>query len=224
MRVLCALRGGAPETPVSVVDAAYWRKGCSSLGRLRYAVMLFIGEDKSSPLCLIDVKEAAPAAAPNAPGAGIGKSVAMRELMPQDLKIEVGALSQKRAMALSRYLARVVGRAHGRQMEDATREEWRRNLAGFRSGGLEAPRWLCSNELLGIHEIAYLEHCRIFALGPKPEQTALEAMRTKADGTASSAAGLNTYITAVKAFLGFAHSRLHALQRRPADPAQEGST
>ena len=37
-------------------------------------------------------------------------------------------------------------------------------------------------------------------------QVALEAMRTKADGTASSAASLNTYIAAVKAFLGFAHT------------------
>jgi integrase/recombinase XerD len=37
-------------------------------------------------------------------------------------------------------------------------------------------------------------------------QTALEAMRTKADGSMSSAASLNTYIAAVKAFLGFAHT------------------
>ncbi len=36
-------------------------------------------------------------------------------------------------------------------------------------------------------------------------QTALEAMRSKADGSTSSAASLNTYIAAVKALLGFAH-------------------
>ena len=36
-------------------------------------------------------------------------------------------------------------------------------------------------------------------------QNALEAMRTKADGSSSSAASLNTYIAAVKALLGFAH-------------------
>ena len=36
-------------------------------------------------------------------------------------------------------------------------------------------------------------------------QAALEAMRSKADGSTSSAASLNTYIAAVKAFLGFAH-------------------
>ncbi len=37
-------------------------------------------------------------------------------------------------------------------------------------------------------------------------QNALEAMRTKANGSASSAASLNTYIAAVKALLGFAHT------------------
>jgi integrase/recombinase XerD len=36
-------------------------------------------------------------------------------------------------------------------------------------------------------------------------QSALEAMRTKADGSGSSAATLNTYVAAVKALLGFAH-------------------
>ena len=36
-------------------------------------------------------------------------------------------------------------------------------------------------------------------------QTALEALRAKADGPTSSAASLNTYVAAVKALLGFAH-------------------
>jgi integrase/recombinase XerD len=36
-------------------------------------------------------------------------------------------------------------------------------------------------------------------------QTALEAMRTKADGSSGSAATVNTYVAAVKALLGFAH-------------------
>ena len=35
-------------------------------------------------------------------------------------------------------------------------------------------------------------------------QNALEAMRTKADGSTSSAASVNTYVAAVKALLGFA--------------------
>jgi integrase/recombinase XerD len=36
-------------------------------------------------------------------------------------------------------------------------------------------------------------------------QNALEAMRSKVDGTTGSAASLNTYVAAVKALLGFAH-------------------
>ncbi len=36
-------------------------------------------------------------------------------------------------------------------------------------------------------------------------QSALEAMRTKADGSEGSAATVNSYVAAVKAFLGFAH-------------------
>jgi uncharacterized protein (DUF2252 family) len=46
------------DDPVSLVDAAYWVKGCSSLGRLRYAAMLRVGEGKNSALCLVDIKEA----------------------------------------------------------------------------------------------------------------------------------------------------------------------
>ena len=53
---------------VTMVDAAYWIKGCSSLGRLRYAVMLRVGEGKGSALCLVDMKESVAAAAPRAEG------------------------------------------------------------------------------------------------------------------------------------------------------------
>src|SRR3984885_5435510 len=45
---------------IEVLDAAYWMKGCSSLGRLRYAVLLGVGKN----FCLIDIKEAVRAAAP----------------------------------------------------------------------------------------------------------------------------------------------------------------
>ena len=54
------------DASVEVLDAAYWVKGCSSLGRLRYAVLLRIrdagkgtdskGSGKSSTMCLIDRK------------------------------------------------------------------------------------------------------------------------------------------------------------------------
>ena len=54
-----------------MLDAAYWMKGCSSLGRLRYAVLVGVadGEPQSNNLCLIDIKEGVLAAAPRAPDA-----------------------------------------------------------------------------------------------------------------------------------------------------------
>lgn len=180
---------------VSLVDAAYWMKGCSSLGRLRFAAMIRIGEGKSSALCLVDLKEGVAAAAPRAPDADmpsdnavrvvtgaralspnlgermvatrlLGKAIVLRELMPQDLKLEVEHLTQPKAMALAAYLAGVVGKAHGRQMSAEQRRGWQAELTRARSAQLDAPSWLWSSvvDLLGIHERAYLEHCRRFAL------------------------------------------------------------
>ena len=53
------------DARVRVIDAAYWVKGCSSLGRLRYAVLLDVAGEASQgrDLCLIDIKEANKAAA-----------------------------------------------------------------------------------------------------------------------------------------------------------------
>ena len=170
-------------------------KGCSSLGRLRYAALLRIGQGKSSSLCLVDVKEGVTAAAPRAakvdmprdnairvvtgakalsPNLGermmaarlLDKSVVVRELMPQDLKIEINRLSRQEAMDLARYLAGVVGRAHGRQMESGQRRAWRADLAKNHKAALDAPSWLWASvvELIALHEAAYLDHCRRFAL------------------------------------------------------------
>jgi uncharacterized protein (DUF2252 family) len=46
------------------MDAAYWKKGCSSLGRLRLAVLVSVDRGKAERHCLMDVKEAI---APTAP-------------------------------------------------------------------------------------------------------------------------------------------------------------
>ena len=193
--VIGALKGRDAGEAVELVDAAYWLKGCSSLGRLRYAVMLRIGEGPAASLCLIDVKEASGAASPRAPdetmprdnavrvvtGAKalspnlgermiaarlLEKAVVLRELMPQDLKIEVARLRPGKAMGLAAYLGGVVGRAHGRQMEPEVRAKWRQDLKTAGTSTLEAPAWLWSNvvELAALHEAAYLEHCRRFAL------------------------------------------------------------
>jgi uncharacterized protein (DUF2252 family) len=63
-------------------------------------------------------------------------------------------------------LAAVVGRAHARQMEAASREAWQADLHRHRSKNLDAPSWLWSSvvELMATHEAAYLEHCRKYAL------------------------------------------------------------
>ena len=55
------------DETVTVADAAYWVKGCSSLGRPRYAVLLAIKDAKGSArLAMLDIKDAPPAAAPAA--------------------------------------------------------------------------------------------------------------------------------------------------------------
>ena len=59
-----SLRSREDDAPVEVLDAAYWMKGCSSLGLLRFAVLLGIGKGKKRDFALMDVKEAVVAAAP----------------------------------------------------------------------------------------------------------------------------------------------------------------
>jgi uncharacterized protein (DUF2252 family) len=193
--LLTSLKSRDSGDPVTLVDAAYWMKGCSSLGRLRFAAMVRIGEGKSSTLSLVDLKEATTAAAPRAsamtmprdnavrvvtgaralsPNLGqrmlptrlLGKAIVVRELMPQDLKFETGRLSQDEAVDLAAYLAGVVGKAHGRQMTREARRAWRAALEVAKSARLDAPTWLwtCVADLVGVHERAYLEHCRLFAL------------------------------------------------------------
>jgi uncharacterized protein (DUF2252 family) len=193
--LLTSLQSRDPRDPIELVDSAYWMKGCSSLGRLRFAAMVRIGDDRNSSLAMIDLKEATMAAAPRvsepamprdnavrvvtgaqalSPNLGqrmmavrlLGKAVVMRELMPQDLKLEVGALTQKRATALATYLGAIVGKAHGRQMSAADRTGWVSELAKARMAKLDAPSWLWMSivDLLAVHERAYLEHCRLFAM------------------------------------------------------------
>lgn len=68
-RLVTALKSRDDDADIRVRDAAYWRKGCSSLGRLRYAVLVEVegkkGEKKE--FSLIDIKEAAKPAAPAYP-------------------------------------------------------------------------------------------------------------------------------------------------------------
>jgi uncharacterized protein (DUF2252 family) len=143
----------------------------------------------------MDVKGAAPAAAPRAKGATmpsdeggrvvegarhlspylgkrmralkpLGKPAFVRELMPQDLKIEIEQLTADQATEVAGFLAGVVGKAHNRQMDRGARLQWRRELRRNRSKTIDAPGWLWRNvvDLLAGHERAYLEHCRKYAL------------------------------------------------------------
>jgi len=189
-----SLRSRDDDAAVEVLDAAYWMKGCSSLGLLRLAVLLGIGKGKKRDLALMDVKEAVKPAAPRyvdqkmpkdnaervvegalhlsphlgkrmVAGRVEDRSVFVRELLPQDLKIEIEQLTVPDAMKAASFLAGVVGKAHARQMNQATRKSWTRELERHRSKTLDAPSWLWSSvvALIGKHEVAYLEHCRQYA-------------------------------------------------------------
>jgi uncharacterized protein (DUF2252 family) len=174
-----ALMKGTGETAggkICLIDAAYWMKGCSSLGRLRYAALIGIQNKKKLTYRLLDVKEATEPAGPYARHADmprnnaervvagakalspylgermmashiVNKQVVVRELRPQDLKFELERLSQIEAIAIARLMAGVVGRAHGRQLTAATRRSWIRDLKRRHSKGLDAPRWLWSGVL-----------------------------------------------------------------------------
>ena len=181
---------------VELLDAAYWMKGCSSLGRLRYAVLVAAGKKKHRRYHLLDVKEATETAAPRSAHVQAIKNHAervvagaralspflgnrmmavnlkdrpavIRELRPQDMKFELNNLTQQQAIHTARLMAGVVGRAHGRQMSPGDRKIWSNELRSRHSRGLEAPRWLWSGvlDLASLHEAAYLEHCRQYALG-----------------------------------------------------------
>jgi uncharacterized protein (DUF2252 family) len=198
-RLATSLNARKDEASIKVLDAAYWRKGCSSLGRLRFAVLVGIGKPpyKGKNLCLMDIKEAIKAAAPQyphvrmprdnavrvvegalhlAPNLGqrtlatrlLGKSVFIRELLPQDLQLEIEQLTRDEAMKAAGYLAAVLGKAHARQMDTPTRKKWQEELKRHRPKKKDAPSWLWSSvvELQVLHEAEYLEHCRKYAMDP----------------------------------------------------------
>ena len=98
-----------------------------------------------------------------------GRHAFVRELRPQDLKFELVGLKRTEAVAIARLMAGVVGRAHGRQMKRAERQSWTKELKSRHSKGLDAPHWLWSGvlDLAALHEAAYLEHCRRYALGQR---------------------------------------------------------
>jgi uncharacterized protein (DUF2252 family) len=196
-RLATLVKSRDDDAKVELIDSAYWMKGCSSLGLLRYAVLAEVSDEDSgsSDLCLMDIKEAVESAAPASDGAAmpedparrvvegalhvspflgermrattlLNRPVFIRELMPQDLKLEITQLTADEALKAAAYLATVVGFAHSRQMDSSTRSAWQDELARHRTKDLDAPTWLWSNVvgLLVDHEGTYLEHCRRYAM------------------------------------------------------------
>jgi uncharacterized protein (DUF2252 family) len=196
-KLITGLRQRDSGDDIRIADFAYWVKGCSSLGRLRYAALVRVGKRKEGipGFCLIDIKEAVKTAAPHAKGVSMpgnnaervvmgarslspflgermlaakvcGQPVVVRELLPQDLKLEMETLNCDEAVDAARFLSAVVGKAHGRQMTAAARKAWVSELKRNRSKTLDAPSWLWTGvvELIAIHEKAYLDHCRRYAL------------------------------------------------------------
>ena len=193
-RLVTSLRSRDDDAAIDVLDAAYWVKGCSSLGNLRYAVLVRVGGARGE-LSLMDIKQAVKAVAPHdgkavmpkdngerivrgawhlSPALGdrmmaaelLGTSVFVRELLPQDLKFEFERLTQDEATKTAKFLAMVVGKAHARQMDEGAKRGWQKALQLNRSKTLDAPNWLWSSvvELLANHEKSYLEHCRKYAM------------------------------------------------------------
>lgn len=195
-RLILSLDRKGKARSVRLVDAAYWMKGCSSLGSLRFAAIVGLETGKGkSEYALMDLKEAVEPIAPAYRGARLpkdqgervvtaakalsphlgsrmmpvhmlGRSLVLRELAPQDLKIEVEQFSQGQAIKAARYLAFVVAKAHARQLDAHDRKAWGEALDADRRGLIDAPSWLWESvvSLAGSHEAGYLEHCRRYAL------------------------------------------------------------
>ncbi len=202
-KLVAQLAGRQDDARIKFIDAAFWVKGCSSLGLWRAAVLVQVKDrpkkwKRRRSLALLDIKQAidpiapwsgaAPANLSNgervmrgaialAPALGnrmtaariLDRSVFIRELLPQDLKVELDHISAEQGRAVAFYLGMVLGDAHGRQLDAAGRKAWRETMATRRSN-LDAPSWLWGSvvELVGLHEQAYLEHCRTYALAASP--------------------------------------------------------
>ena len=169
-RLITALSSRPDEARVRILDAAYWIKGCSSLGKLRYAVVVRVGAkgSKHEAYALVDIKEAVAPLAPVAPNARMpvdnaarvvegprnlspnlgermlaahlaGRPVIIRELLPQDLKLDIETLPQSEALAVGHYLGSIVGKAHARQLDEPTLRDWAQKMRLDRPGHLDAP-------------------------------------------------------------------------------------
>lgn len=170
--MVLSLKGKEKAREIRLIDAAYWMKGCSSLGLLRYAAIVGLRGGKGHwSYALVDLKEATDPIAPIARGAAmphdnaervvaaaralsphlgtrmlpvrmLDRSLFIRELTPHDLKLEVDQFNRTEAVCAARELAFVVGKAHARQLDPAARTAWLAKLEADRHGAIDTPSWL----------------------------------------------------------------------------------
>ena len=194
-KLMTSLTSRQDDDPVEMLDAAFWVKGCSSLGLWRCAVLVRVGGKGKRTLSLVDLKEARAPLAPRARRARLPKHhggrivegaralspnlgarmiagtvskvpVSARELLPQDLKLELDAMNDADVDPLAAYLGAVVGIAHARQLEPADCAAWLEAFRKEHPANSTAPAWLWASvvDLVALHEGAYLEHCREHAM------------------------------------------------------------
>jgi uncharacterized protein (DUF2252 family) len=170
-KLITGLASRDDDAKVELLDAAYWVKGCSSLGLWRAAALIRVGSEKEKSLALIDIKQAMQPLAPRAQDAALpehqgervvtgaralspalgdrtapanilDKQVFVRELLPQDLKFELEALGEAEALAIGHYLASVVAQAHARQLTPAESGSWLQAFRKDSASNMTAPAWL----------------------------------------------------------------------------------
>lgn len=181
------LSGDVGDGSIELLDAAFRVAGTASLGAFRAALLVEIDGDscpKRDRVRILDVKEVQPTSTPRAKAtpkndaervlAGTkalvpdyaarrcavtvhGKSTLLRELMPQEAKANVDDLGRDEIEPVARSLGRVIGRAHGRQLDARDAAAWRKEIA--------ARDWLVAAlaALVGAHEAAYVRRCALGA-------------------------------------------------------------
>ncbi len=170
-KLVTSLASRPDDAELTLLDAAYWVKGCSSLGLWRASALVRVGKRRDGSTALIDIKEAtaplaprrARAAIPTHPGervvAGarvlspalgermaaatiLQRPVFVRELLPQDLKFELDSLEENEAVAVGQYLAGVVAVAHAEQLEAEAASTWLEAFRKTDAKNMRAPAWL----------------------------------------------------------------------------------
>jgi uncharacterized protein (DUF2252 family) len=170
-KLITGLASRDDDAQVELLDAAYWVKGCSSLGLWRAAALVRVGDAKDKSLALVDIKQAMAPLSPHADDANIpahegervvagaralspslgdrmapanilDKQVFVRELLPQDLKFELETLKEAEALTIGSYLASVVALAHARQLTPAAAGNWLETFRKNNANNMSAPDWL----------------------------------------------------------------------------------